>query len=310
MPNSKIAILGATSHIAKGIIYNFVQDGRSAELVLFARNVEKVKTFLSQIRCHETIPTFSSDMFGKDSYATIINCVGLGTPEKVRAAGLGIFRLTEYFDNLVLDYLSVHQNVCYINFSSGAVYGTDFSEPALENSCSTIDVNHINSIDYYRIAKTNSEAKHRALSKANIVDLRIFSYFSRFADINARYLITDILRCLKTGSIFKTNEEDIIRDFVHHEDLYRLLGSSLGQSQFNGAVDVYSCEPIRKSQLIAFFKQKYGLQVEIVSTKSETVTGIKSQYYSLNKNAKNSFGYNPRYSSINTIDQEVSSLKY
>ena len=44
---NRIAILGATSHIAKGLILNFIKS-KENELFLFARIPKKVKKFLQE----------------------------------------------------------------------------------------------------------------------------------------------------------------------------------------------------------------------------------------------------------------------
>jgi len=56
----------------------------------------------------------------------VINCVGIGDPGKLRNEMSSIFRVTERFDNLVLDYLECHPSALYLNMSSGAAYGQDF----------------------------------------------------------------------------------------------------------------------------------------------------------------------------------------
>jgi hypothetical protein len=42
----------------------------------------------------------------------------------------------------------------------------------------------------------HAEAKHRALFNFSIVDVRVFNYFSHTQDMNARFLITDIVRAI------------------------------------------------------------------------------------------------------------------
>ena len=59
----------------------------------------------------------------------------------------------------------------------------DFSVPVDESTYSKWGINHISEADYYGIAKLNSEVKLRALKDLNIVDLRVFGYFSRFIDL-------------------------------------------------------------------------------------------------------------------------------
>jgi hypothetical protein len=47
----------------------------------------------------------------------------------------------------------------------------------------------------------HAEAKHRALFNFSIVDVRVFNYFSHTQDMNARFLITDIVRAIKNKII-------------------------------------------------------------------------------------------------------------
>ena len=155
----KIAILGATSHIAKGLMLNFIQN-KEDKLFLFARLPRKVRNFLEahSLGSHRHIYDFKH--FRREKYDVIINCVGVGTPAKVKEASGEVFKLTEEFDNMILGYLRRYPDTLYINFSSGAVY--------------SISVDDIKPEHYYGIAKLHQEAKHRALRKLNIVDIRVF----------------------------------------------------------------------------------------------------------------------------------------
>ena len=75
----KIAILGATSHIAKGLIFNFTKSKKD-ELFLFARFPDKVKNFLRVnnlgLNCH----IYGFKYFQRGEYDVVINCVGLVSP--------------------------------------------------------------------------------------------------------------------------------------------------------------------------------------------------------------------------------------
>jgi hypothetical protein len=42
----------------------------------------------------------------------------------------------------------------------------------------------------------------------------VFNYFSHTQDMNARFLITDIVRAIKNKKIFKTSADNIVRDFI------------------------------------------------------------------------------------------------
>ena len=285
----QIAILGATSHIAQGLIFNFKQT-KNNELFLFARIPKKVKEFLKEnsLPCNRRVYEFKHFQRGK--YDVIINCVGLGTPAKVKEANAGVFKLTEEFDNLVLAYLLRHPKTLYINFSSGASYH--------------LSVNDIKPEHYYGIAKLHQEAKHRALEKLNIVDLRVFSYFSRFIDMNAGYFLTELLKSLKKKRVFITNACDFIRDFISPDDLFNLICRIIKAKPFNGVLEAYSAKPVSKFKLLDYFVKKYSLKYAFDrDLKLACPTGVKSRYYPHSKRAA-SLGYKPEFSSLKAVAVE------
>ncbi len=299
----RIAILGATGHLAKGLIYRFSRQKRS-KVFLFARSLERLDDFLNQIEHHELFHRYKFSEFSNHHYDVIINCVGVGTPLKVKKSGADIFKLTEYFDNLIIGYLFKHPGALYINFSSGAVYGTNFVQPVKETSQAKWNINKISELDYYGIAKFNSEAKHRALKALNIVDLRIFNYFTRYIELGAKYLITEMISCLIKEREFLTDRSNIMRDYIHPQDLFTLVEECISKGNINTVFDAYSLKPITKFEILNYFKSKYGLKYTIkVNLKTANGTGTKEKYYSNNKKAKG-IGYNPRFSSLDCIVQE------
>jgi nucleoside-diphosphate-sugar epimerase len=300
---TNIAILGATSHIAKGLIYNYARS-QSHDLVLFARSTERVKAFMASIAPNTIYPIRPLDDFSKGDYDVIINCIGIGEPGRLKNAAATIFRLTETHDNMVLDYLEKRPGALYINFSSGAVYGRDFLKPAEESSASLIPLNHLDSNDWYRIAKLNSEAKHRALSGFNIVDLRVFAYFSRFIDLAAQYFLTEIIACIKERRTLATGPRDMVRDFVSPFDLFSAVEKCIDKHTLNEVYDVYSLKPTSKFELLDYFARTYQLQYVIEREHAiTTVTGSKSNYFSNNKRAEQ-IGYVPTKTSLQAIVEE------
>ena len=194
--NCQVSLLGSTSHIAKGLINNFLNSGEFS-LHLYTRSPDKVRSFLGAIGKSpekDCVIHEGYNDFMKCSYDVVINCVGVGTLNKLQGKYTKYFTVTEEYDNLVIEYL---RNCCsdalYISLSSGAVYGGDFSAPVEENTVNSLRVNHIGKEDYYAIVRLNAEAKHRAFNNMKIVDLRIFSYFSRFVDLTDGYFITEVL---------------------------------------------------------------------------------------------------------------------
>ncbi|MCJ7571849.1 MAG: NAD(P)-dependent oxidoreductase [Candidatus Thermoplasmatota archaeon] len=306
MKPKKIAILGATGHISKGLISNFCESLQNYELFLFARSLQPLRIFLKCVsyEYNDKIHLKKMDEFNNGKYDVIINCVGAGTPSKVKALGGDILRLTETFDNLILDYLLSNNNTLYINFSSGAAYGKDFGSPISESSLVNIEVNNLGAQDYYTISKINSEAKHRSMVNFNIVDLRVFNYFSRFIDMNSKYLITEVLNCIKNNTEFITNSNDIIRDYVHPTDLFKLVEKCVLKHSINDVFDVYSLKPVTKFEILECLKDKYNLKYAINDNLDFiNATGFKKNYFSINKKAEK-IGYAPIFTSLECIIYE------
>lgn len=306
MPPLRIAILGATSHIAKGLITAWGTNPER-ELHLYARSPEKVRDFTSIIGGKESV-VLSVREFGSLSCDVIVNCIGIADPGKLRNEMTTIFSVTEEWDSLVLEYLFANPAALYINLSSGAVYGTEFSQPVRETSPAVFPVNALTPVEFYGIAKLHAEARHRAASLLNIVDLRIFSYFSRFIDPTTRFLMTDIILSLKSGSELVTTPGNIIRDYVHPDDLVTLMELLIARRNLNGVYDVYSRKPVTKFEILEAFAADFGLRFRVVNDMNPvTATGKKDHYYSLSYRAAE-LGYEPNYDSLDALRHETTAL--
>jgi nucleoside-diphosphate-sugar epimerase len=303
-----IAIMGATSHIAKGLIDRFLQSGKD-HIYLFVRSADKIKNFLSTIATSEndnyTICTNYQDFFSF-SYDVIINCIGVGTLNKHRGNYTLYFMVTEEYDNLAIQYIDEKcQNALYISFSSGAVYGREHSAPVEEHSVNNVKVNQIAPQDYYAIVRLNAETKHRAFNRLNIIDLRVFSYFSRFIDLSDGYFITDVLNCILKKQILVTDNVNMVRDYLHPDDLFSMINKCLNKGKINAAFDVVSSKPVEKNDILEYFAKVYGLKYEIGRPFGKySATGNKRNYCS-NYNAVSKIGYKPQYSSMGAIKQEA-----
>jgi nucleoside-diphosphate-sugar epimerase len=310
MLNRHIAILGANSHIAKGLIYNVLYK-TNASLCLFTRNTAKTAAFLESIgvnpgtRClvHEGYQDFLAE-----NHDVVINCVGAGTPNKLGGDYSVWFTLTEEFDNLCLDYLRQHPETLYVNFSSGAVYGRGLSAPVTKESSCSFMVNRLQPPDYYALANLNAEAKHRSLKHFRIVDIRIFSYFSRFIDLDSGYFITEALKCALAETTLKTDSVDIVRDYLHPDDLLSLITSCAETGQLNSAFDAKSAKPISKFDILAMLKSEYGLRYDVVPDLGNGSPNGFNAIYCSTFNGAAEFGHKPVFSSLETLKGETSSF--
>ncbi|HYA42709.1 MAG TPA: NAD-dependent epimerase/dehydratase family protein [Syntrophobacteraceae bacterium] len=308
MSKSTVAILGATSHIAKGLISRFIRNAEFS-LHLFTRSAAGIIEFLNSLGkkldegcvVHKGYVDFL-DCF----YDVVINCVGVGTKTSPNDTCHDYFTVTEEYDNMAIGYLrDISPAALYISFSSGAVYGGNFYAPVDEFSVNTIRVNNVLPEDFYGIARINSETKHRAHEHLRIVDLRIFSYFSRYINLADGYFITDLLRAILEDKVLVTDDANIVRDYLHPEDLFSMIVNCIHAGKINSAMDVNSSRPISKREILNYFTSEYGLKYEShKSIKKAGATGVKNNYYSTCKKAYQ-IGYVPRFSSMDTLMHEA-----
>lgn len=300
----KIAILGATSQIARDLIVSFSGDD-DKHLHLFARRPDEVTKWLASAGLTGRYPTEDFSEFAKHEFDAIINFVGVGDPARAMEMGNAIFEVTLRFDEMVLKYLQRHPACRYLFLSSGAVYGSNFNEPASRNTHAVVAVNSLALQEWYGVAKLHAECRHRALADLPIIDIRVFNYFSRTQDINARFLITDMLRAIRDNTVLQTSPDLIVRDYLHPSDFCRLVMALLSAPPDNAAVDCYTLAPIEKPDLLEAMQKEFGLSYETIGvTASVNATGSKPHYYSLNTRAAD-FGYRPGLTSFQGILQEA-----
>jgi len=269
-------------------------------------NKEDNKKWINSENLSEKYQVQEYSEFGNhQKYDVIINFVGIGDPAKAQKMGSDIFKVTEQYDDMALEYLKQHKKTKYIFLSSGAVYGGNYQEPVNKNTVAMIDINNLDSTDWYTLAKLYAEAKHRSLSDLSIVDVRVFNYFSHTQDMNARFLITDIVRVIKNKEVFKTSAVDIVRDFITPPDFYNLIQAIVDFKPINMALDCYTKSPISKFDLLNGLKEEFGLDYKVDKNIGIiNATGLKLNYYSLNK-AEKSINYNPENTSLEGIIQEI-----
>ena len=298
----KIAILGATSQIAKDFIASSATTEEN-QLSLFARRPDEVRIWLDAFGLNRRYAVDDFSGFGKEAFDAIINFVGVGNPVQALVMGNTIFDITSRFDEMALHYLYVHPSCRYLFLSSGAAYGSNFNAPATRDTKATVAINNHSPQEWYGVAKLHAECRHRSHPDLAIIDIRVFNYFSHTQALSARFLITDILRAIRDNEVLKTSPDYIVRDFLHPSDFHQLVSALLLAATTNTAVDCYSRASIDKLSLLAAMQEKFGLRYEITESSGINATGVKPHYYSLNTRAAD-FGYQPRLTSLEGVLQE------
>ena len=189
----------------------------------------------------------------------------------------------------------------YIFLSSGAAYGSSFNAPVDAVTKATIAINNLQPHDWYAVAKLYAECRHRSLAHLPIVDVRVFNYFSHTQNMEAGFLITDIVRAIRDKTVLMISGDYIVRDFIGPDDFHQLVNAILSSPATNDVVDSYSKAPIDKPALLAAMQLQFGLQYDLVQANTEVnATGRKLHYYSLNRRAAD-FGFKPSKTSIESI---------
>ncbi len=291
----RLALLGASSQIAQDLILSSARHGKQA-LLLYVRDLAATRQWLRRHGLDYPVLPYAD--YGKQPHDAAINFVGVGDPQRAARMGGAIFGVTQEFDDLVLDGLKANPERRYIFLSSGAAYGSSFLQPAGRDTQATISLNALQPQDYYAVAKLHAECKHRALPQLAITDLRVFNYFSRTQDMEARFFITDILRAIRQGSTLRTSGDYMVRDFLHPSDFHQLVSRVLAAPPANQALDCYSRATIDKPTLLAAMRAQFGLDYELAGDAPAALnaTGAKPHYYSLRRDAAG-LGYAPAYSS-------------
>jgi len=298
----KLSILGARGQIAGSLIALYEAKGSLHDLALYSRAPESLTAKF------EGAAIYPSKDFAKNRHEVIVNCIGVPNLKGVQPSGVEIFETHEMWDNMILAYLKKNSRSLYINLSSGAVYGKNFHEPVNEGSGFLSGVTEMSPVDFYAVSKLNAEAKHRALERLSIVDLRVFSYVSRFIDFNSNFLVAELIKAIKDKQVFMTDDRNIVRDYLHPEDMMQIIHLIIEKWQetglINNSFDVYSKSPISKMDMLKVLHEKFNLRY-IVKKKAavdSSPTGFKMHYYSVNKKLEK-IGYKSQYSSMEAILQ-------
>lgn len=304
----RIAVLGATSQIARDLVLSFAAQS-DHELMLFARRPAAVTQWLlaAGLSGRYAIADFRAFAEG-ERFDLILNFVGAGNPAQIAALGASIFDVTLDYDRMALDYLRRNPRCRYVFLSSGAAYGANFDQPADAGTAAVVPINNLQAQDWYAVAKLHAECRHRSLQHLPIIDVRVFNYFSHTQDMSSGFLMTDILRAIRSRTLLQTSPDYIVRDYVHPSDFYQLVGALLAAPPANTAVDCYSKEPIDKPGILAAMQQEFGLHYEIGDgAGGPNPTGCKPHYYSLNRRAAD-FGYRPTLTSLQGLTMEMALL--
>jgi nucleoside-diphosphate-sugar epimerase len=303
----KIAILGATGYIGKSLAHEIITRSSESKLFLFSRSSSRLVSLAKELHYSGKEHLFLDlNQFNSYEYDVIINCSGVGDPKDLSTLSSDILEITLQVDDLILSYIKNRPDVVYVNISSGAVYGNICKKAATETSVSVLPNSIEKPQDFYSVAKIHAEARHRGYQSFQIIDIRVFAFFSQFVDTQGTFFMSQIADCLIHKKVFVTTDTDMTRDYITPYDLWNLI-QILIIKRGNTVVDAYSSSPISKKKILSFLVKKYGLTCKITKIKKESSLLSKNVYYSKNMKAA-IFGYLPTFTSLKGIDRELELL--
>lgn len=290
----KIALLGATGYIGRSLL--FEAQIRGLTVVPYTRDTKKAEDVFKKYSIHlDNTPHTYNDL-NKEKYDVIINAAGIGSQSQLAKKSQDVTSVIESLDSILLKYLEANPNTGVFTMSSGVVHSLEKQKT---------DSNDVLSIkDTYALAKEASEARHRTYKEYAIIDLRIFTFFSRFVDADDTFLLSQIVANLENNEEFVTNPDDIIRDIITTEDLLDTILFLTNNAPANAAYDIVSNGAVKKFELLDYFKNTWNLKYTIAEADQKSPTGQKDSYCS-SSNTLRDMGYNPKFTSLEGVHNEI-----
>jgi nucleoside-diphosphate-sugar epimerase len=216
--------------------------------------------------------------FGNEYYDVILNLSCPGSPSHIKAAGNKLVKAVINRDNEILKYLENNDSL-YVNMSSGIVHEMVESP--------------------YKKAKMHLEKNHRKHQELNIIDLRLYSYFSRYISLKSGHLMAGIINCIKNNTVFNAISLELVRDYIHPEDLADII---LNLPRGNAVYEIGSKKPVSLSEILNYCSKMYDLKYILKYKKSDLHAGVNLAYY------PKTVAFNPIDTSMETIKDQLNIL--
>lgn len=297
---ARIAILGATGHIGRAISDAYLARGQ-CELALFSRRPDetaKIHAGLSNVTHHDiqTLDLTNADI--------VVNAIGIGNPANVPVLNRNIYDLTMTFEDAIDRALKNNPECLTVFVSSGAIYGK-LTEPAHADTFATHAINSVSPSDWYALSKLSAELRHRAQPERRIVDIRVFGFLSPHLDLRANYFMSEVYRCMLSGTTFLTPQNDMHRDYIGAEEFLAIVDAATDQRRINTPIDAYTTSPAGKFEILHQL-EKLGLKWEMTAGNDLPVQD--RVWYSSGWPKAAELGYSPTRSSIDVIESVAHAL--
>lgn len=304
-----IALLGAGSHLGKGLISEFarLRFDDFDRMSLYARDPDAVSLWIrSKLKLEKQV--YPTNLFGAEQFGIVINAIGVSDTNQIIDSGSRAFEINRQYDERVMMYLESFPTSKYIFISSGAVYGGEFQDPATNQSLARVNLNAPSQMDWYGLAKLSSEIRHRSKPNFAIVDVRVYGYMSPWLPLDKPFFLADIAKSLIQNIPLQTDRRNFWRDYIGPSELAGVIFAVIDSPPRNTSIDVYSSAPILKTEMLDMLTRQFFLMIDFDSDLTiNSVATYKFNYFTKDKRAAD-FGFSPKRTSERVIMEELCSL--
>ena len=297
---TNVAIMGGAGHIARTLALWLPSDWH---ISLFSDHRQALSDFFIANPPKSSFEILPYELFATKPFDLIINAAGPGDPSRHHELGGEVLDIMDRYDRMALGYLESHRQVGYIFISSGAIYGSKYTQTIDDQTKISFSPNYFQPRDYYALSKLWAEAKHRALKDRRIADVRVFGYFTRHVSLDSGFFLSNVARCLCDETEFKTPPHDFVRDIISPKDLAQLLVLIFEANVPNMMFDAVSAMPVTKFEILDALQREFGLRVKV---KNPNKIKCLSQI-STNCNAS-ALGYEAECASLDVVRSEMRAL--
>ena len=266
----KILFIGGNSHIAKSIL----AENLFNEIFIITRNKHKIINFCNSNQISTKITFLNYESLKNEKFNLIVNFASPGYPDDINNSKNNIIKFTKDINKRVIKFLLLNKKTKYIFISSGIV----------NKNITKNDKQYF----YYK-SKLDIEKNNLSQKGLLIYNLRIYSYISKFIDLNKNFFLSLIINSIKKNKKIEIYNNDFTRDYIGPKELISFIKYVLKNDLEKCSIDISSNKFVTKKDLLKFFKKNYQLKYDLIKTISndDLYTPVSKKIFLVNKTSLN-----------------------
>ena len=313
-----LLIFGGTGFLGKAFLRNLLSDNSFSSITIFTRSssnfIDKSPELYQILSSRIEIDFINGDTEKFDTFPSDKRFTHVLHMAAESTNGYDL-DITEKYQNIYISTLNIlkfikKQSISkFVYVSSGGVYG-NFTKPVSENS--KLDLSLVSKNESYSVFKLVSEHLVHIFCTENNLDYviaRAFSFYGQDLPLLNHFVIGNFLQDILSGNEISIHtKDDVVRSFMHQEDLARaLLILLLNKNKFL-TYNIGSDEEISIKDLARLMVNEFSPKTNIVFT--HKIDKSPRPYYVPNiKKFRDEYSYKPRYNLLNGLKQTIKILR-